>query len=320
MDRSTAVGTASSGGASAGTLRTYAADWALFADWCLSIGWAALPADAGTVLAYLELMPAAQGTLRRRAVAIDAVHRAAGFDPPGRHLSVRAALGFAVPSPRLDPDDVARALGESTVRGWPEGVFGRRDACLLVVVGLLAWTRERARTARVDQLELDAVPMAEDPGPCPRCAITRWLRIRSLAHRGAWTTVRRSMAGQGAARAFDEPVHDCAQPVLGLGLQPLLVPIDRHGWADESTRLSVRSMSTLVAAALARAPLPRANLMDDVPLARPAAPAWTVERAEAASAKRRGAVSDLQDVDGLLDDVSARADAMLAAMDALLKG
>src|SRR5664279_3337619 len=40
------------------TRRTYTADWALFTDWCAATGTVALPADPGTVLAFLADAPA----------------------------------------------------------------------------------------------------------------------------------------------------------------------------------------------------------------------------------------------------------------------
>ena len=43
------------------TLRTYAADWALFTDWCAATDTAALPADPLVVVDFLTGCPAAAG-------------------------------------------------------------------------------------------------------------------------------------------------------------------------------------------------------------------------------------------------------------------
>ena len=59
------------------TLRTYAADWALFTDWCAATDTPPLPADPRTVVDFLTGCPAAAATQRCRVAAIDH-HRASG--------------------------------------------------------------------------------------------------------------------------------------------------------------------------------------------------------------------------------------------------
>jgi hypothetical protein len=79
---------------SARTRRTYAADWALFTDWCAATGTTALPADPVTVVDFLTGCPAAAATLRCRVAAIDHHHTATRHDRrPGESALVRAALG-----------------------------------------------------------------------------------------------------------------------------------------------------------------------------------------------------------------------------------
>src|SRR5664280_3046331 len=75
------------------TLRTYAADWALFTDWCAASDTTALPADPRTVVAFLQGCPAAPATLRCRVAAIDHHHAGAGYPRSGESVAVRAALG-----------------------------------------------------------------------------------------------------------------------------------------------------------------------------------------------------------------------------------
>jgi hypothetical protein len=63
---------------SARTLRTYAADWALFTDWCAATDTTALPADPRVVVEFLTGCPAALASQRCRVAAIDHHHTAHG--------------------------------------------------------------------------------------------------------------------------------------------------------------------------------------------------------------------------------------------------
>ena len=78
------------------TVRAYAADWALFTDWCEVTGEWELPADPDTVLFFLTDCPAAPATQRRRVAAIDHHHTTAGYPRPGE-------------SPRCGPRSAARS-------------------------------------------------------------------------------------------------------------------------------------------------------------------------------------------------------------------
>ena len=119
------------------TRATYAADWALFTDWCAATGHRALPADPATVLEFLADCPAAPATQRRRVIAIDHHHTAAGHPPPGADPRVRDALGRPPTElPPIAPEIRTRvdaALRLLPSRGWTGGMFGRRDRCLLVL-------------------------------------------------------------------------------------------------------------------------------------------------------------------------------------------
>src|SRR6187455_1204729 len=59
------------------------------------------------------------------------------FDPPGRSAAVLAVLGRPTGEPRQIPVETAAAV-EAALRalpshGWTQGMFGRRDRCLLVL-------------------------------------------------------------------------------------------------------------------------------------------------------------------------------------------
>ena len=103
---------------SARTLRTYAADWALFTDWCAATDTTALPADPRTVVDFLTGCPAAAATLRCRVAAIDHHHAAAGYPKPGESAAVRAALGRPTGEP-FHPKDGNREVVAAALRGRP---------------------------------------------------------------------------------------------------------------------------------------------------------------------------------------------------------
>ncbi len=67
---------------SANTLIGYAADWALFTDWCAATNRVALPADWATVTAFTSGCPGAAAIIRRRFAAIAYHHRAADQPSP----------------------------------------------------------------------------------------------------------------------------------------------------------------------------------------------------------------------------------------------
>ena len=119
------------------TRRTYAADWALFTDWCAATDTTALPADPRVVVEFLTGCPAALASQRCRVAAIDHHHAAAGLDKPGESVVVRAALGRPTGEPfqptETDRDAVQAALRGLPSHGWTQGMFGRRDRCLLVL-------------------------------------------------------------------------------------------------------------------------------------------------------------------------------------------
>ena len=119
------------------TLRTYAADWALFTDWCAATDTTALPADPLVVVDFLTGCPAAAATQRCRVAAIDHHHTAHGYERPGESVVVRAALGRPTGEPfqptETDRDAVEAALRGLPSHGWTQGMFGRRDRCLVVL-------------------------------------------------------------------------------------------------------------------------------------------------------------------------------------------
>ncbi len=112
----------------------YRHDWALFADWCAAADHRPIPAAPDTLALFLHEHPAAVATQRRRLSAINAVHTGHGYPPPGRTETVRRHLDTTRAS-RLDRLGrlLVQRAAELPTEGWPGGLFGRRDALLLVL-------------------------------------------------------------------------------------------------------------------------------------------------------------------------------------------
>ena len=184
--------------------------WALFADWCVAVGYCALPAEPATVATFLTAVPAGPATLARRLRAIDAAHRSAGVPVPGGGGTLDALVGRRPAVPRFPPDQVARALGAIPVGGWPTGIVGRRDAAVVALICCAGLTRAQVQALRVgatppgqyqvagEQVGLAALlektPRSEDAGHCPRCALTRWLYVAASVERLGWRAVRGELA------------------------------------------------------------------------------------------------------------------------------
>src|SRR6478609_7720538 len=176
----------------------YAATWALFTDWCAVTGHRDLPADPATVIGFLAGCPAGPETHRRRVAAIDYRHTMAGHPPPGRSVAVLAALGRPTGEPRQIPVTTAAAV-EAALRalpshGWTQGIFGRRDRCLLVLSQIAGVPYRHLAMLTVGDVTVAdgtvaitssaggwAVVPDEDPVLCGCCAVMRWLRVVDLA-------------------------------------------------------------------------------------------------------------------------------------------
>lgn len=233
------------------THATYAADWALFADWCDATDHQPLPADPITVLEFLGDCPAAAATQRRRVIAIDHHHAAAGHPPPGADPRVRDALGR--PPVGLPPvtsevrGRVDAALRMLPNRGWPGGLFGRRDRCLLVLsqlaqiphkhlAGLVAGditVTDGAATIRVAG-EVRTLEAVDDPVLCGPCAIARWLRAHQvISDPGSATQTIARLLDKAAEPTSSSP-HLCRQTMPLADRppgQPLLAPVTQWGHA-----------------------------------------------------------------------------------------
>ena len=239
--------------------------WALFTDWCTVTGATALPADPDTVLGFLADCPVAPATRRRRVAAIDHHHAATGYAQPGRSAAVLAALGRATGEPPDAsggmPTAVQAALRALPSHGWTQGMFGRRDRCLLVLSQLagvpfkdLAVLTAGRVTVAGGVATLSAagaitLTATDDPVLCGPCAITRWLRVLDAV---MTKPSHRVLAKQidDADPVTDRSPHLCrsTRELSSLIVDvPLLPSIDQWGYVPfPLQRLTPHSLSRLV--------------------------------------------------------------------------
>ncbi|MCW3472287.1 hypothetical protein OMK68_22100 [Rhodococcus pyridinivorans] len=310
----------------------YRHDWVLFTDWCSAADHNPIPAAAETLALFLHEHPAAVATQRRRLSAINAVHTGHGYPAPGRTETVRRHLDTTRAS-RLD--QLSRLLLERAVElpttGWPSGLFGRRDALLLVLaatgMSFTDLTRLRRRDLRLDGNTLVVttragerfrLPPDSETGDNPAVEIYRgWAEIQTFLDQHPGTHLLR--------HHLTDPSEFVADPLdAEQGRQPLLCPIDRWGHLPHAQPMTLQSVSTLVWAHLSgRSPVRRAlpvPLQDDVDT-------WVepeieldsgyYERGTAARSRDHEALEDLTDV---FDEIEARTDALLQDLMGMLEG
>src|SRR4029077_1806838 len=125
-------------------------------------------------------------------------HTANGHPPPGRSAPVLAALGRPTGEPDQPSANIAAAV-EAALRGlpshgWTQGMFGRRDRCLLVLSQLAGVPYKHLATLVAGDITVVGgiatitgvvgtwtVMSDDDPVVCGCCAVTRWLRVVDLA-------------------------------------------------------------------------------------------------------------------------------------------
>ncbi|KOS57580.1 hypothetical protein [Rhodococcus rhodochrous] len=307
-------------------------DWALFADWCTAADHRPIPAAPDTLALFLHEHPAAVATQRRRLSAINAVHTGHGYPAPGRTETVRRHLDTTRASrlDRLGRLLIQRATELPTL-GWPSGLFGRRDALLLILAAtgmtFTDLTRLRRRDIRFDgdmlvvttrSDERFRLPSDPDTGDNPAGEIyLRWANVQAFLDQYPGTHLLR--------HHLTDPVEIIADPLdAEQARQPLLCPIDRWGHLPHTQPMTPQSVSMLVRAYLSgRAPMRRAlpvPSQDDT-----GAPVESgiildsgyYDRGTAARRRDHEALEDLTDVFG---DIEQRAEALLDELLAVLEG
>jgi hypothetical protein len=288
-------------------------EWALFVDWCSSLEVRLVPASPDLLRRFLIEVPVSPAVARRRLRAIDAAHRALGFDAPGEQLR-------APPPSRFDPSVVATTLAAIPVGGWPAGIVGRRDAALVALISVGGLTRRQVGALRAAPGQAPVLSPTVEPGECPACAVSRWLRVHALAAAAGWRAARGELADVGEVPARDEVVHDCARLVRWPDRSPrwpMFSAIDRHGWVNEVVPLSVRSITTVVALRLQegerRSVSPVAcDLSDGAPNLQAVSPSGNHQQGVRA---RQEAGRRLEELEGMIDAADAYAEAVLERLD-----
>jgi hypothetical protein len=312
-----------------------AAQWNLFADWCLAEGEQPLPAAPLTLARFLTAHPAASGTQRRRVGVINAVHRRGGYVPPGDAEAVRDLLDL---NRRERRRRRARAAAASISRlpenGWPTALFARRDAMMLVLAaaGLPATEIATLRlggvrmTGNGELLEVtvtgETLTTGTDlvrEGVSPAAVWRQWESVRRVQHRLPSTRlVAQLLDGQPVPRISPAPAE-----------LPLFTPLDRWGAAPlRPEPLSAAAIAGITSAHLegsrpAHRPLRKtASATIPEPVVEPEPLEPVVLDPDSFSRglnARRLAAQRLDGISDALDDVEARADALLAGLLELLE-
>ncbi|MGH3804179.1 MAG: hypothetical protein ACRDTD_29400, partial [Pseudonocardiaceae bacterium] len=227
---------------------------------------------------------------------------------------------------------VAERLPQIPIAGWPAGLFGRRDALILVLaaagVGFeqIARLRRRDITATGDHraplllnVDRDRIDLPESP-EIPLVSIYReWTEVLGFLdqNHGTSTIARHFEAGR-ALTGFDAAYRTDDRP--------LLTPINRWGHTPLTPApLSARAITAITQAHLSgKAPAhtlpPRKTRQDTAPDmhsindGRVLDPHYYERGIEA----RRSAHQGLTDVTDLLDDIENRADQLLAELASIL--
>ena len=308
----------------------YAADWALFVDWCTATGTSSLPADWATIEAFTVGCPGAPATIRRRLAAVAHHHRAAGHPAP------------TDPTPKVDvpsrevigPGQVDMLMRLLPSHGWLGGLFGRRDRALLTLAASTTIPYRQLPRLTVAQLHIavgvatitdqrgaaHVVEAAEDPVLCGPCTLVRWRRV--LDTEATFKSVKQLF--KDAETVTADSHHPCHAPKL---IDPrtleavLFPPINQWGQMPYPLEaLSPHSTSRLARQADTGLAHHRSLPVDDlvsmlnaeqgaveeVPVA---TPVWDWA---AANQRKIDAVQQLAPLAGTLDDLENRVDELLA--------
>ncbi|OLL16101.1 MULTISPECIES: hypothetical protein [unclassified Rhodococcus (in: high G+C Gram-positive bacteria)] len=305
----------------------YRHDWVLFADWCTATDHRPIPASPDTLALFLREHPAAPATQRRRVSVINTVHTRRGHPPPGRSETVRRRLDAARAArhDRLTPLLLHKAA-ELPTTGWPSGLFGRRDALMLVLAATGMPFAQLARLRRGDiHLDAGTLVAATDGGEryCvpPESAAAqraagvyyRWAEILAFLDTYPNTDL--------LAQHLTDPVEVEHVPLTERqARRPLLSPIDRWGHLPLMPQsMTAQSVATIVRDHLsgrvrARAPLPLRKQRDQDE----ESTVWIESEIDLDShyyergiAARRSARDSLDGLPDILDEIEARADALL---------
>ncbi|GAB2559456.1 hypothetical protein [Nocardia heshunensis] len=302
----------------------YQRPWELFARWCAAADQVALPATALTVAAFLDDHPATLATHRTRMSAINRAHLTAGFAAPGRTAALRTALSAHQAHRReLTTSRVKSVVPQLPIWGWTRGLFGRRNAALLVLAAsgmtypqIAGLTQHELRFGADDAViggGLATLVSTADPASCPVAVLRRWVDVLRLAPRPAGRgLLEHHLTHRSLPRDELDPAHADL---------PLFTSFDRRGYTPMHDHipvwlqpLSATSIATIVTTHL-RGPLPAYRLHPTVtaaPRDRPVPvltdPVDLADTYDAGVAARHRDHQRLNALDDLWDEFDSQAD------------
>jgi len=313
----------------------YRHDWALFTDWCHASDHSPMPAAPETLALFLREHPAAATTQRRRVSAINTVHTRHGYSAPGRSEEVRRRLDTSR-ADRVDrlAETLLQQATELPTAGWPTGLFGRRDALLLVLAATGMRFTEATRLRRCDVIvdtgivvattrEGERFCLTADPETCENPAVSifrRWAEIHAfLDEHHSTDLLRQHLLESGDV---------VREPLTGRrGRQPLLVPIDRWGHLPYGESMTSQSVSALVRAYVSghapiRKALPMRQRKHDDASSSWIEPAIELDQSyyERGTAARRRDHDSFEGLGDVFDEIADRADALFDELLAVLDG
>ena len=314
--------------------------WALFDDWCAAADQVALPADPMTLAQFITENPAALATQRRRITTINAVHRTAAHPAPGSADTIRRMLNQA----RVDrlsrlATTVAEIIDRLPTRGWTAGMFGRRDG-LLLLLAASGLSFEQISALRRADLRIDGEalivetvhpirldPLAHPGSLSPAQVYRRWLHILEFQDRAPSTHLLAGRLDRDSLPTSYLPRPMTEDLLAQQESAPLFTPIDRWGHTPfDRSPLAAQSIADIVASHVtgrspSHRPYQRRPRLSDAPDWQPEIYPETVlddQYYESGLEARRNAHAALTDVTAELDDVEARADAILKKLLAVL--
>ncbi|ORL32473.1 hypothetical protein A5N78_08040 [Prescottella equi] len=308
--------------------RRYRYDWALFADWCTAADLPSLPAAPETLAQFLAEHPATVSTLRARVTAINWHHDHAGLPAPGRADTIRDLLDERRADRLRHASELIRQqIPHLPPDGWPQGLFGRRDAALLLIAAAGVPLQQITRLQRRhlicdgDALVVDTGlyryrlgPTTGGPDLAPAAVYRRWAQVLAFTDRHPSTRILAAHLTRGALPDItDDQSRDGRDGLV-------FTPIDRWGYLPLPPQpLTAGSIATIIRQHLTgTAPShtlptrpPRTKTTTEVPTPQSDPTPLSDEYYDRGTAARRDALSALADVGDVLDDVEARADALL---------
>lgn len=315
--------------------------WALFTDWCAAADRIALPAAPTTLAQFIAENPAALSTQRRRITTVNTVHRAAGLPEPGAADTIRRIVNQRR-TEQLSRREaiVSEIIPRLPVFGWPGGLFGRRDALLLLLAssGLRFEQISALRRTSIhidgETLVIDGVhPVRLDPATYP-LAVTpaavyrRWAQILEFLDRTPSTRLLAEHLDAHTLPTSALTSEETATVAGGKQSDSLFTPIDRWGHTPiAGPALTPQSVASIITAHLAGASPShrpysrRPRHCDTSDVYEPDVfPEIVLDDSyyESGLEARRTAHTALTDVTAALDDVESKADAILRQLLAVL--